>query len=249
MARRSFSYYLRQLGLSTFVAHDRGLRSLGSEEAKKEFLAILSHELRNPLATVLSSVELLKLQEAHTTEASALLITIEEHVHAMTLILDHLLGAPIVSRRTATLPLPLPAPLTPVDVPKRHKAVVPIRRSKHTRTILIVDDNELAATALARLLELRGHTVSIAYNGTDAILQAKSLRPNIIILDIGLPDINGYDVAHTLREDKNFSSTLIAITGYGHLEDRKRAKEVGFYAHLTKPVSVKEVEKVFRTLP
>ena len=124
-----------------------------------------------------------------------------------------------------------------------------IGASGKTEEVLPVEAREMAAIALARLLELRGHTVSIAYNGTEAILQAKAIRPNIIILDIGLPDINGYDVAHTLKEDKNFPSTLIAITGYGHLEDRKRAKEVGFYAHLTKPVSVKEVEKVFRTLP
>ncbi len=111
---------------------------------------------------------------------------------------------------------------------------------------MVVDDNEAAAQSLSKLLEMRGHTVSIAYNGLDGIDKARKQRPDIIVLDIGLPDIDGYEVVHILRSDSSFSYAIIALTGYGQVGDKERALEAGFHHHLTKPVGLKELERAFK---
>jgi CheY-like chemotaxis protein len=120
------------------------------------------------------------------------------------------------------------------------------RTVKLKRVILVVDDNEAAADSLSKLLTLRGHHVSVAYNGLDAVYKAREQQPDIVVLDIGLPDIDGYEVIRILKSDKQCSSAIIALTGFGQDEDKQRAKEAGFQHHLTKPVSLKELERVFR---
>jgi signal transduction histidine kinase len=110
--------------------------------------------------------------------------------------------------------------------------------------VLVVDDNHEAAQGLGKLLTLRGHDVTLAYAGSDAISTAKREEPNIILLDIGLPDMDGYEVARSLREDET-GSALIALTGYGQEEDKQRAKNAGFDYHLTKPVGLAEIEAIF----
>lgn len=218
------------------------------DEEKKEFLTILAHELRNPLATILSSVELLRLQEVYAPGTALLLQTVEERVHAITSILDNLLDLPSLSRDAIfNSPLSAPAPI-PAIRPLTQGGRVS-HYSKHARTILVVDDNEMAAEALGRLLELRGHEVTTAYSGKEAVSKAKQFRPQIIILDIGLPDINGYEVVQLLKTEENYSPTLIALTGYGQPQDKERAHTAGFHLHLTKPVAFKEVEDAFQTLP
>lgn len=374
---------------------EHSLHKVSSEdEAKKDFLAILAHELRNPLATILSSVELLRLQEVHAPDTTQLLQTIDEHVKSMTVMLDDLLDVSRISRNKLTLRkemlsldslmdrsvraaqtfirnrghtlsvvkpehelyleadpirieqilvnllnnaakytepngsiqlsarkegdlavirvrdsgigipknmlkrifepffqvqrgrlstdglgiglplthqlvemhggsieatsdgagrgsefvvrLPLPAHMPPpAAIPKLRAGRAP-RHVKDARSILVVDDNEVAAQALGRLLELRGHTIDIAYNGLEAVDKARQSRPHIIILDIGLPDIDGYEVARRLQEEKNFPSVLIALTGYGQPQDKERALSMGFRLYLTKPVGLKEIEAAFR---
>ncbi len=120
------------------------------------------------------------------------------------------------------------------------------RLAKNIKNILVVDDNEAAVQSLATLLGLRGHTVSIAYNGFDAIDKAREQRPDIVVLDIGLPDIDGYEVVRILRSDDSFSSAVIALTGYGQASDKERALAAGFHHHLTKPVGLKELERAFK---
>jgi CheY-like chemotaxis protein len=90
--------------------------------------------------------------------------------------------------------------------------------------------------------------VEIAHNGSEAIEKATHARPEIIILDIGLPDMDGYEVARILQAQKNFSSALIALTGYGQPGDKERALKAGFRLHLTKPVSLKEIEAALRKI-
>ncbi len=206
------------------------------DEAKKEFLSILSHELRNPLAAILSSVELLRLQESHSPGTSLLLGTIEERVRIMTAMLDNLLVISRIPPNTVVR-----SPVAPrLSLPS---SPVPSVLNREGQRILVVDDNELAAEALGRLLELRGHYIAVAYSGAEALEKAKQFAPQVIILDIGLPDISGYEVARLLKENKKFSATLIALTGYGHTEDKERALAAGFRLHLTKPVSLAEVEQ------
>ena len=115
--------------------------------------------------------------------------------------------------------------------------------STQTFSILIVDDNADITKSLGRLLEMRGHRIRIATNGAEAIAYAIEWKPDAILLDIGLPDRNGYEVAEELRE-KNVLSSIIALTGYGQHEDKLRAKSSGFDDHLTKPASFAEIEHV-----
>jgi signal transduction histidine kinase/ActR/RegA family two-component response regulator len=115
----------------------------------------------------------------------------------------------------------------------RPKAASP---KSQPRRILIVDDNIDAGDSLAVLLRLTGHEVSVARNGTRAIELVHDLQPDVGILDIGLPGMDGYELARRLRnEPHGRSMLLIAITGYGQEDDRKRAKQAGFNHHLTKP--------------
>jgi CheY-like chemotaxis protein len=101
---------------------------------------------------------------------------------------------------------------------------------------LIVDDNVDAADTLALLLELEGHEMQVAYAPTDAIERARSFRPDIVLLDIGLPGMNGYELAQKFRSMPELDVRLIALTGYGKSEDQQRTKAAGFDDHLVKPV-------------
>jgi CheY-like chemotaxis protein len=102
--------------------------------------------------------------------------------------------------------------------------------------ILVVDDNHNTASMAARLLEAHGHTVEVANDGLSAITAAHAFHPDAILLDIGLPGLNGYDVAKQLRREGMTSVVLIAISGYGQDEDRRRSQSAGFDHHLVKPV-------------
>jgi CheY-like chemotaxis protein len=113
--------------------------------------------------------------------------------------------------------------------------------------VLVVDDNSDSAEALAQYLRLRGHQVEAVYTGRDAIERASAFAPSVVLLDIGLPEMDGYEVARRLRADHS-SAVLVAVTGYGRPEDVRRAKEAGFAAHLTKPAALSQLERVFSEL-
>jgi signal transduction histidine kinase/ActR/RegA family two-component response regulator len=376
---------------------EQALSKISSEdEAKKNFLAILAHELRNPLAAMLSSIELLRLQKPAGEETSGLVRTIGEHVQAMRSMLDDVLDISRISRNKLMLrkeivsldsilnhsiestqaivrdrhhALSITKPSTPLFVEvdpirieqivvnvlnnaakytnpggkleirttsehgmavmrfkdngvgisksmqkrifepffqvrrgtlateglgvglpltkqlvemhggtievksdgegkgsefivrlplvseRRYKAAkaVPsspsnkkLRFVKHKRSILVVDDNEAAANALGRLLELRGHEVKVAYTGLAGVDAARTYHPDLLILDIGLPDIDGYEVVRRLKDDPELHAAIIALTGYGQAEDKERALAAGFHHHLTKPVGLKELERAFK---
>ncbi len=113
--------------------------------------------------------------------------------------------------------------------------------------ILVVDDNDDAAQATAVLLELAGHEVKAVADGHDALASAPIFAPHVVLLDIGLPGIDGYAVARQLRAiDEMRSSCLIALTGYGQPADRERANEAGFDHHLTKPADPDELLRVIQ---
>ncbi len=105
------------------------------------------------------------------------------------------------------------------------------------RRVLVVDDNRDAADTLALLLELLGHEIRTANDGTQALEAAEAFRPDVVLLDIGLPGMNGYEVCRRLREKPWGESMLIvALTGWGQAEDQRMASEAGFDRHLVKPV-------------
>jgi CheY-like chemotaxis protein len=105
------------------------------------------------------------------------------------------------------------------------------------RCLLIADDNDDAAESLAMLLRMEGHAVVVVGNGRDALAAVNELRPSVVVLDIGMPDISGYEVARQLRQmPVGKSLTLIAVTGWGQQRDKLRAREAGFDHHFTKPI-------------
>ena len=119
-----------------------------------------------------------------------------------------------------------------------------------SRRILIVDDNRDGAESLARVLELFGHTVSIASDGDAALSAAAEFTPDLILLDIGLPKLNGFEVARKIRKEAwGQSIVLIALTGWGHPEHRRESAAAGFDAHLLKPVRVADLLRALATPP
>ncbi len=115
--------------------------------------------------------------------------------------------------------------------------------------ILVVDDNRDSADSLAILLRMTGNEVRTAYDGFAAIQAAESYQPEFVLLDIGMPKLNGYDACRRIREQpwgKNM--VLIALTGLGQDRDRRRTEEAGFDAHLVKPVDPQALLKLLASL-
>lgn len=115
--------------------------------------------------------------------------------------------------------------------------------------VLIVEDNRDAARTLRDLLELFGYEVALAYTGPQGLEVARRFRPEVVLCDIGLPGMDGYQVASELRRDPATSlAHLIAVTGYGGEEDRSRSREVGFEQHLTKPVDPEQLQRLLASV-
>ena len=109
----------------------------------------------------------------------------------------------------------------------------------HPRRILIVDDNVDAANSLGQLLEMMGNEVLTSYNGESGLKAAAAFRPGVILCDIGMPKMNGYEVARSIRaEDWGKNAVLFALTGYGQVEDLRKSADAGFDHHLVKPVEI-----------
>ncbi|HEX3097096.1 MAG TPA: ATP-binding protein [Usitatibacter sp.] len=118
-----------------------------------------------------------------------------------------------------------------------------------SRRILVVDDHRDAADSLCVLLKSRGHDVRVAYDGIEAIGAAVTFQPDVVLLDIGLPKLSGHDAARRIREARGEDVLLIAVTGWGQQEDRRRAKEAGFDHHLTKPVDPSAISRLIDGAP
>lgn len=125
----------------------------------------------------------------------------------------------------------------------------PPRLESRSLHILIIEDNEDAAEMLQQLLERTGHDVAVAHSGQEGVSVARAVLPDVILCDLGLPGMSGYEVAETLRHDRDLSGvSLIAVSGYGRPEDKAQAIAAGFDVHMTKPVDVTTLEKVFAHL-
>jgi CheY-like chemotaxis protein len=138
--------------------------------------------------------------------------------------------------------LDTPKPLSPPAVSKP----TPVGRLR----ILIVDDSPDGADSLAMLLEFGGHETHQAHDGLEAIEGAERLHPDVVLLDIGLPRMNGYDACRRIREQPwGRDLVLVALTGWGQEEDRNRSREAGFDAHLVKPVDHDVLLEVLASVP
>lgn len=111
--------------------------------------------------------------------------------------------------------------------------------------VLIVEDQEDAADSLRTVLQLLGHRVAVAYSGPEGLQAARDFRPDVVLCDIGLPGMDGYSVADSLRRDPaTAKASLIAVSGYGREEDQRRARQAGFDHHLTKPVDPADLKSL-----
>jgi CheY-like chemotaxis protein len=116
--------------------------------------------------------------------------------------------------------------------------------------LLVVDDNVDAAQTLGAIFELYGHEVRVAYSGTEGLRIAAEWQPDVGVLDIGIPDMNGYELCRGIRQSKlQRQPMLIACTGWGQQEDVERAREAGFDHHLVKPVDPDAVLKLLAMAP
>jgi CheY-like chemotaxis protein len=136
-----------------------------------------------------------------------------------------------------TIRLPLSRKQLPIheELPK----VDGSQRFGSRQRILVVDDNQDAALSLGMLLKILGNDVETARDGQSALQAFESFRPSIVLLDIGMPGMSGFDVAQRMRDLPQFRDvTLVALTGWGQEEDRRRTREAGFDHHLVKPVNL-----------
>jgi CheY-like chemotaxis protein len=124
------------------------------------------------------------------------------------------------------------------------------RRSQARLRVLVVDDNHDAAESMAELVTLLGHEAEVAFDGWSAVRSVTARPPDIVLCDIGLPGLSGYQVAEALRADHRFDAVqLIAVTGYAQPEDRKRAQEAGFADHIAKPPDPAKVIRLLTGTP
>ena len=118
------------------------------------------------------------------------------------------------------------------------------------RRILVVDDNYDSAESMATLLQLSGNECMMAHSGPEAINAAKEFLPDVMLLDIGLPGVDGYEVCRAIREQPwGGRIWIMAMTGWGQDEDRARSKEAGFNAHLVKPVDIIKLNELIDAVP
>ena len=112
--------------------------------------------------------------------------------------------------------------------------------------VLVVDDNIDAAQGISTLLNIKGYLSDCAFTGKEAREKMESFSPHAAVLDIGLPDVDGYALAKMFRKENKFKGLLVALTGYGQEENKKQAKEAGFDYHLTKPIGVDDLLVVLK---
>jgi CheY-like chemotaxis protein len=123
------------------------------------------------------------------------------------------------------------------------KPMMPARPASEPLHVLVVEDSQDAANSLRMVLEMLGHKVTVVYTGPDGVAAASRCRPDVVLCDIGLPGMNGYEVAGELRKNPATARCqLIALTGYGREEDRRRSRQAGFDHHLTKPVDPHDLQ-------
>jgi signal transduction histidine kinase len=148
----------------------------------------------------------------------------------------HSAGAGTGSTFTVTLPLAAPGTTRP-EIPAGPG-------NGRRRDVLLIEDNDDAREALRLGLEMAGHRVRVASDGPSGIERALEARPDVAVIDVGLPGLDGYQVAQSLRQKLGRELLLVALTGYGQSDDRRRAREAGFDVHLTKPAGVEELERI-----
>ena len=188
----------------------------------EQFLTVLAHELRNPLAPLRNGIHILEERTEGEAPVRRVLQMMERQVQTISDLVDDLLDA---SQHWIEAAPASPRPTEPAAALR----------------VLVVDDNEDAAQSLAEVLRLHEYDVDTASSTAGALAASAEHEFDAVILDIGLPDRDGYALARGLRAQPDRRYLLIALTGFGQDEDRRRSREAGIDHHLTKPIEVSRI--------
>jgi CheY-like chemotaxis protein len=203
---------------------------------KNQFLATLAHELRNPLATLTSAIHLIAAAPEQTEQVRALVGMMQQQLDQLVRLIGDLADE-------SQLPAAESAATPQMALHKDDGA-----ESLPALKILLVDDNQSAVHMMSRLLQKLGQDVHIADSGPAALDQVPKISPHIVISDVAMPGMSGYDLARRIRTlPLPRRPYLVAVTGYGQETDRQAALAAGFDKHLTKPVGVGTLEQLLRS--
>ena len=213
----------------------------------RDFLAMLAHELRNPLAAINNAVQVW-LRSDRQEDVAWIKDVIHRQSQHLSRLIDDLLDLSFVTRGTTELRKQrVAAAETTLEAPPRPEPDRP-QPDQATLRVLLVEDHCDAAGGLAKLLRMSGYLVMTAGDGTTAIDLARTERPDAILLDIGLPGMDGYQVAERLRNDEGSENILfVAISSYVQDHDRRRSRAAGFDHHLVKPVDMERLLNILAT--
>jgi CheY-like chemotaxis protein len=146
---------------------------------------------------------------------------------------------------TFTVRLPILQVFAKSLQPRSAPAARRVKTKSARRRVLVVDDNVDGAESFARMLQISGHEMRVAHSGPEALHTVRSFTPEVVFLDIGLPGMNGYEVARRLRKELSpKQAVLVAVTGWGSEDDKRQSREAGFDFHLTKPVELTAIENI-----
>jgi CheY-like chemotaxis protein len=195
-------------------------------------LSQLAHDLRTPLGVIRVAAQRLRIRNSGHDEVSD---SIDQQVDELARLIHQRLNP----AGTHQEPLPGARDGSAAEPSRPTSAVHASRR------ILAVDDNRDAVDGLAVMLRLLGHEVHVAYDAAEAIRAAAELRPELVMLDLGLPNVSGYQLARQIRKEAwGGSVRLIAVTGWGSEMDKRRAEEAGFDQHLLKPIDFETLRRI-----
>jgi CheY-like chemotaxis protein len=222
---------MRQGNAKVIDQEDRAGKSWWEEES----LALLNHDLRNALASIASALQILRMQGYVNPLAEQAGRTIERQAEQLAHLADHLSDVAGIPR---------------AEPPARRAPAEPRRTESRPRRILVVDDNHDAADSTGTLLLLWEHQVRVAYDGKSALTLAREFKPEVCLLDIGMPGMDGFQVARQFRDDPVLRDTmLVAMTGFDQEGDRKLSVDAGFQAYLVKPVEVGALQDFLARAP
>jgi len=200
-----------------------------AERREERVVAALGHELRNPLGVITTTLSVMERIEGEGGPTARHRRMIERQVAVLIQRIDELLAGEFEPEHPRAREWPPPRPAARAAAEARPVLVGP--------PVLVIEDDDDGRAALAELLALWGYRVETARDGESGVEKAIQQHPSVALVDIGLPGIDGYEVARRLKAELNGSMPrLIAMTGYGQPEDRRRAIQAGFDRHLVKPV-------------
>lgn len=222
-----------------------------ADRRKDDYLDALAHELRNPLAPLLTSLELLRRNAAPEGAAVELLDTMERQIAQLRQRADELVelsrtvrGRPPAGHATSAANS---AAATGIAAAQATAELAP---PAATPRVLVVDDNRDAAETVRMGLDVLGVETEIAFDGESALALLAQFRPTLVILDIGMPGMDGHELARRIRADPGNSQVkLVALSGWGQEEIRRRSREAGIDLHLVKPLGFEELQRVIGISP